>query len=187
MRLDEGKVWVQETASTTLASNTEKGITKDDWDQWTEARDRQALLTGKDESVHPTGPAYGWSDLNTYGEWVTLPGNRFGWSPYAPAGWSPYTYGMWNSYGGMGWTWISADPWGWVTDHCGMWDFDTDLRLVLDEPDVWLRPLVPFACQLVRRAGMVRLGADSTWPSPGFLPGVLIFPEWVLSQAIVRC
>jgi len=139
-RLDEGKVWVQETASTTLASNAEKGITKDDWDQWTEARDRQAQLTGKDEPVHPTGPAYGWSDLNTYGEWVTLPGNRFGWSPYAPAGWSPYTYGMWNSYGGMGWTWISADPWGWVTDHCGMWDFDQTFGWY------WMNPM--FGCGL---------------------------------------
>jgi ferric-dicitrate binding protein FerR (iron transport regulator) len=140
MRLDEGKVWVQETASTTLASNAEKGITKDDWDQWTEARDRQAQLTGKDEPVHPVGPAYGWSDLNTYGEWVTLPGNRLGWSPYAPVGWSPYTYGMWNSYGGMGWTWISADPWGWVTDHCGMWDFDPTFGWY------WMNPM--FGCGL---------------------------------------
>jgi hypothetical protein len=138
IKLGEGRVWVQETAGTTLASNTEKGITKDDWDQWTEARDRQAVLVGKDESVHPTGPAYGWSDLNTYGEWVTLPGNRFGWSPYAPAGWSPYTYGMWNSYGGMGWTWISADPWGWVTDHCGMWDFDSTFGWY------WMNPM--FGC-----------------------------------------
>ena len=140
MRLDEGKVWVQETASTTLASKAEKGITKDDWDQWTEARYCQAQLTGKDESVHPVGPAYGWSDLNTYGEWVTLPGNRFGWSPYAPAGWSPYSYGMWNSYGGMGWTWISADPWGWVTDHCGMWDFDPTFGWY------WMNPM--FGCGL---------------------------------------
>ncbi|SPE29491.1 exported hypothetical protein [Acidobacteriia bacterium SbA2] len=140
IKLGEGRVWVQETASTTLASNTEKGIPKDDWDQWTEARDHQAVLVAKDESVHPTGPAYGWSDLNTYGEWVTLPGNRFGWSPYAQAGWSPYSYGMWNSYGGMGWTWISADPWGWVTDHCGMWDFDQTFGWY------WMNPM--FGCGL---------------------------------------
>ena len=138
MRLGEGKVWVQETASTILASNTEKGITKDDWDQWTEARDRQALLVGKDESVHPNGPAYGWNELNTYGEWVTLPGNRFGWSPYAQAGWTPYSYGMWQSYPGMGWSWISGDPWGWVTDHCGFWDFDMTFGWM------WMNPM--FGC-----------------------------------------
>ncbi len=138
MRLGEGKVWVQETAGATLASNSEKGITKDDWDQWTEARDRQALLVGKDESIHPNGPAYGWNELNTYGEWVTLPGNRFGWSPYAQAGWTPYSYGMWQSYPGMGWAWISGDPWGWVTDHCGFWDFDMAFGWM------WMNPM--FGC-----------------------------------------
>jgi ferric-dicitrate binding protein FerR (iron transport regulator) len=121
MKLGEGKVLIQENGTTDLTADK---ITKDDWDQWTEARDRQAILVGKDESIHPVGSTYGWSDLNTYGEWITLPGDRFGWSPYAPVGWSPYSYGMWNLYPGMGWTWISADPWGWVTDHCGMWDFD---------------------------------------------------------------
>ena len=136
LKLGEGKVLIQENGTTDLTADK---ITKDDWDQWTEARDRQAQLTGKDESVHPVGPAYGWSDLNTYGEWVTLPGNRFGWSPYAPVGWSPYTYGMWNWYGGgMGWTWISADPWGWVTDHCGMWDFDPTFGWY------WMNPM--FGC-----------------------------------------
>ena len=123
-KLGEGKVLEQKTGSPLMASNVRKGIVKDAWDQWSEARDRQAQLTVKDEAVHPTGASYGWSDLNTYGEWLTLPGGRFGWSPYAQAGWSPYTYGTWALYPGMGWAWISADPWGWVTDHCGLWDFD---------------------------------------------------------------
>ena len=87
-----------------MASNIQKGIVKDAWDQWTEARDKQALLTEKDEAVRPNGPSYGWSDLNTYGEWVTLPGGRFGWSPYSRGGWSPYTNGMWElvSRNGLG-------------------------------------------------------------------------------------
>jgi len=139
-KLGEGKVLERQIGSVTLASNTQKGIVKDDWDRWTEARDRQEDLTGKDEAVHPTGPRYGWSDLNTYGEWVTLPGNRFGWSPYAPVGWSPYSYGMWQWYGGMGWTWISGDPWGWVTDHCGFWDFDPTFGWY------WMNPM--FGCGL---------------------------------------
>ena len=139
-RLGEGKVLEQKTDSLTLAANTQKGITKDDWDKWTEARDRQTDLTRSDESVHPIGPSYGWSDLNTYGEWVTLPGNRFGWSPYVQAGWTPYSYGMWQSYPGMGWAWISGDPWGWVTDHCGGWDFDMTFGWM------WMNPM--FGCGL---------------------------------------
>ena len=139
-KLGEGKVLEHQTDSVALASNTQKGIVKDAWDQWSEARDRQEQLTDKDEAVHPRGASYGWSDLNTYGEWVTLPGSRFGWSPYAQAGWSPYTYGMWQWYGGMGWSWISGDPWGWVTDHCGMWDLDPTFGWY------WMNPM--FGCGL---------------------------------------
>jgi hypothetical protein len=123
-RLGEGRVLEHWSDNPALALNTREGIVKDAWDKWTAARDQQGQLTAKDEAVAPNGPRYGWSDLNTYGEWVTLPGSRFGWSPYAQAGWSPYTNGVWQWYPGLGWTWISAEPWGWVTDHCGLWDFD---------------------------------------------------------------
>jgi hypothetical protein len=139
-KLGEGKVLEQRVGSPLMASNVRKGIVKDAWDQWTEGRDRQAQLTAKDEAVHPTGASYGWSDLNTYGEWITLPSGTFGWSPYALAGWSPYTYGTWAWYPGMGWVWISADPWGWVTDHCGLWDFDPMFGWF------WMNPM--FGCGL---------------------------------------
>jgi len=144
IKLGEGKVLEQKTGSALMASNARKGIVKDAWDQWTEARDRQAQLTVKDEAVHPTGAIYGWSDLNTYGEWITLPGGRFGWSPYALAGWSPYTYGTWAWYPGMGWAWISADPWGWVTDHCGLWDFDPTFGWFWMNPMLGMNPM--FGC-----------------------------------------
>jgi hypothetical protein len=123
-KLGEGKILEREVGSTELAFNTRKGIVKDTWDQWTEARDKQVELTEKDEPVHATGPRYGWSDLDSYGEWISLPGGRFGWSPYAQAGWSPYTFGLWQMYPGLGWTWISAEPWGWLPYHCGLWEFD---------------------------------------------------------------
>jgi len=94
-KLGEGKILEHESGGTELAFNTRKGIVKDAWDQWTEARDKQVQLTERDEPVHPIGPRYGWSELDTYGEWIALPGARFGWSPYARAGWSPYTNGLW--------------------------------------------------------------------------------------------
>jgi ferric-dicitrate binding protein FerR (iron transport regulator) len=137
-KLGEGKILEHNPASPESASNIQKGIVKDAWDQWTDARDKQVLLTERDEAVHPTGPSYAWSDLNTYGEWATLPGGRFGWSPYSQAGWSPYTNGMWNWYPGMGYTWVSAEPWGWVTDHCGEWDFDNSFGWF------WMNPM--FGC-----------------------------------------
>jgi ferric-dicitrate binding protein FerR (iron transport regulator) len=138
--LGEGKVLEHEPGSALMAFNIQRGIVKDAWDQWTEARDRQVLLTQRDEAVHPTGPSYGWSDLDTYGEWVNLPGGRFGWSPYAQAGWSPYTNGQWQWYPGFGWTWVAGEPWGWLPYHCGLWDYDASFGWY------WMDPM--FGCGL---------------------------------------
>jgi hypothetical protein len=139
-KLGEGKILEDKSGGTELAFNTRKGIVRDAWDQWTEARDKQVQLTEKDEPVHPTGPRYGWSELDTYGEWIALPGDRFGWSPYARVGWSPYTNGMWQMYPGLGWTWISGEPWGWLPYHCGLWDFDSTFGWY------WMDPM--FGCGL---------------------------------------
>jgi len=153
-KLGEGKILEDKSGGTELAFNTRKGIVKDTWDQWTEARDKQVQLTEKDESVHPTGPRYGWSELDTYGEWITLPGGRFGWSPYARAGWSPYTNGQWGLYPGLGWTWISGEPWGWLPYHCGLWDFDASFGWY------WMNPM--FGCGLWG-ASLVNWYGGSGW------------------------
>ena len=137
-KLAEGRILEHNSGGAEQAFNFQKGITKDAWDQWAEARDKQVQLTEKDEPVHPYGPRYGWSDLNAFGEWVELSNRRFGWSPYARAGWSPYSNGRWEWYPGYGWTWISAEPWGWVTDHCGAWDFDASFGWY------WMNPM--FGC-----------------------------------------
>ena len=139
-KLGEGKILEHKSGGTELAFNTQKGIVQDAWDQWTEARDHQVQLTQKDEAVHPIGPRYGWSELDTYGEWIALPSGRFGWSPYAMAGWSPYTYGRWGWYPAFGWTWISGEPWGWLPYHCGLWDFDSTFGWY------WMEPM--FGCGL---------------------------------------
>ena len=139
-KLGEGKVLEHNSGGTELAFNTRNGIVKDAWDRWTEARDKQEQLTEKDEPIHPTGPRYGWSDLNTYGEWIALPDGRLGWSPYAQAGWSPYTYGQWGWYPGLGLTWNSAEPWGWLPYHCGLWDYDASFGWY------WMDPM--FGCGL---------------------------------------
>jgi hypothetical protein len=167
--LGEGKVLEHKSNSAEMASSIKRGIVKDNWDQWTEARDKQALLTAKDESVHPTGPRYGWSDLDTYGEWASLPGGRFGWSPYSRAGWAPYTHGHWEWYPGLGWTWVSGEPWGWLTDHCGQWDFDSSFGWY------WMNPM--FGCGFWNASlvnwymgpgwiGWVPRGPAPPWPQP---------------------
>jgi len=122
--LGEGKVLERLSGSTEQAFNVHKGIEKDAWDKWTEARDKQAQLTANEQAYAPTGLRAGWSDLDTYGEWVQIPGRGLGWSPYAQAGWFPYSSGVWQWYPGFGWVWISSEPWGWLPYHCGRWHFD---------------------------------------------------------------
>jgi hypothetical protein len=123
-KLAPGNVLERQSGSTEPAFDIRKGVDKDAWDKWTEARDKQAQLTAKDALVGPMGLRYGWSELDTYGEWVQIPGRGLAWSPYAQAGWSPYSSGMWQWYPGFGWVWISSEPWGWLPYHCGEWLHD---------------------------------------------------------------
>ena len=103
-------------------------IEQDDWDKWVRGRSQQSTLAMKDAAITPpSGPMYGWDDLDVYGEWSYFPGYGNAWAPYEPAGWSPYSAGMWGSYPGMGYTWISAEPWGWLPFHYGFWNFDAQM------------------------------------------------------------
>ncbi len=109
---------------TKVASNIQHGYQKDEWDKWVESRDTQALLAQKDSAVGLKGSLYGWSDLDTYGDWAYFPGYGYGWAPYEPMGWSPYSVGMWDWYSPFGWTWIGGEPWGWLPYHYGLWNYD---------------------------------------------------------------
>ncbi len=122
-KLGKDKVLEYNTGTTEMAFNTERGIAKDSWDKWTEARDSQTNLALRDQAVAAHGPVYGWSDLDAYGEWAMFPGFGYGWAPFAAMGWAPFSMGMWNFYPGMGYTWISSEPWGWLPYHYGSWNF----------------------------------------------------------------
>lgn len=104
-----------------------EGITKDDWDQWVNDRDKviEAEQNQPTPGIYSPGvrSLYGWNDLSGYGYWALLPGYGYGWTPYAAAGWSPFTQGRWSWYPGFGYTWISFEPWGWLPYHYGGWIF----------------------------------------------------------------
>jgi hypothetical protein len=125
-KLGRDKVLEYNTGTTEVAFQTRQGIVKDSWDKWAAARDSQASLALNDQAVAAHGVVYGWSDLDTYGEWAMLPGFGYGWLPFAPLGWAPFTMGMWNWYPGMGYTWISLEPWGWLPYHYGAWNYSAE-------------------------------------------------------------
>jgi hypothetical protein len=123
-KVGENKTLEYTSGAAEAAFQIRNEIVTDDWDRWTKARDTQAQLASRDESVKTQRGLYGWNDLDAYGEWANIPGSGYGWAPYAQAGWTPFSMGMWNWYPALGWTWISSEPWGWLPYHCGFWDYD---------------------------------------------------------------
>src|SRR5208337_3886453 len=94
----------------------------DDWDrQQTDYHDRYASAGGSGISS-PYG--YGMSDLNYYGNFMTLPGYGYVWQPYfIGANWSPFQDGGWAFYPGFGYMFVSGYPWGWMPYNYGSWGF----------------------------------------------------------------
>jgi len=68
--------------------------------------------------------AYGYSDLNRFGSFFSLPGYGLVWQPIGMTmNWNPYANGYWSFYPGQGYMWISGYPWGWMPYRYGNWAF----------------------------------------------------------------
>lgn len=110
------------------AVNISHGITKDDWDEWVEDREKQAQTARRNSppglyTNNVTSLLYGWNDLYYYGGWTTINGFGDCWIPRVGYGWSPYSNGQWTWLPNAGHTWISHEPWGWLPFHYGGWQF----------------------------------------------------------------
>ena len=94
----------------------------DDWDrQQTDYHERYASAKGSNINS-PYG--YGMSDLNYYGNFMTVPGYGAMWQPYfTDAAWSPFQDGGWAFYPGFGYMWVSGYPWGWMPYNYGNWAY----------------------------------------------------------------
>ena len=106
-----------------------QGITKDAWDEWVEERENRVVMARNQQASAPysnnvSDLLYGYMDLAFYGDWVSVPGYGYGWTPYANVSWSPFTAGRWCWYPSFGYTWISTEPWGWLPYHYGNWIYE---------------------------------------------------------------
>ena len=104
-----------------VAKNYEE-MSYDDWDkEQSEYHDRYASRNSNNNS---SPYAYGMSDLNYYGNYMSVPGYGMVWQPYfIDANWSPFQDGGWAYYPGAGYMWVSAYPWGWMPYRYGNWEF----------------------------------------------------------------
>lgn len=107
----------------------------DAWDhQQSDYHDRYASAGG---SSLASPYAYGMSDLNYYGTFMTVPGYGNVWQPYfTGASWSPFQDGGWAFYPGTGYMWVSGYPWGWMPYRYGSWAFAPGFGWVW-QPGYW--------------------------------------------------
>lgn len=94
----------------------------DDWDKSQQKYHDRYMASAAYQNT--SSYSYGWSDLNYYGSYLTVPGYGVVWQPYlAGAGWNPYMNGGWAWYPGMGYGWVSGYPWGWMPYYYGSWGY----------------------------------------------------------------
>lgn len=101
-------------------------IARDQFDDWSAARDRELQSSQAYRYVNPD--VNGAQDLDAYGDWVP---SEYGeaWAPRGVAAdWSPYSTGQWAYEDYYGWTWVDAAPWGWAPYHYGRWFWNTGSR-----------------------------------------------------------
>ena len=96
-----------------------RAIPRDDWDRWSETRDRDHDRS--DSYKYVNRHLYGAEDLYGYGRWVYDPPYGWVWAPNVSVAWVPYRVGRWVWVSFYGWTWVSGDPWGWAPYHYGRW------------------------------------------------------------------
>ena len=93
----------------------------DEWDRWSDSRDRAIMQSVSSRNVGPG--VYGTEDLDTAGTWSSVPEYGNVWHPNVGPDWAPYQSGRWVWEDWYGWTWVSSDPWGWAPYHYGRWFF----------------------------------------------------------------
>ena len=68
----------------------------------------------------------GLSDLDYYGDWVSLNDYGYCWAPRVSSGWAPFHSGFWDLDDVWGPTWVASESWGWAPYHYGRWAFVSD-------------------------------------------------------------
>ena len=123
----EVKLSKKQTATFDLSNNDQytvaKKVEQDPFDAW-DKHEQEYHQRYEASNSYGSPYSYGLSDLNYYGNYMTVPGYGMCWQPYFTGmGWNPYMDGAWMLYPGFGYSWVSAYPWGWTPYHYGSWVF----------------------------------------------------------------
>ena len=138
-----GPFEVDEKHSATFDINSDrydvaKNYESNPYDVWDKQQSEyQNRYSASGNSYHSSPYAYGMSDLNYYGSYMSVPGYGMVWQPYfMNASWSPFQDGGWVFYPGAGYMWVSSYPWGWMPYRYGNWAFAPGFGWVW-QPGYW--------------------------------------------------
>jgi hypothetical protein len=157
-----GPIEVDQKHSATFDINSDrydvaKGYEQSPYDAWDKQQSEYHDRYSASNSYRSTSPyAYGMSDLNYYGSYMSVPGYGMVWQPYfLNASWSPFQDGGWVYYPGAGYMWVSSYPWGWMPYRYGNWAFVSGYGWVW-QPGYWNTwYAVPRVVNPPRRTGVV--------------------------------
>lgn len=131
------------------------GRPQDDFDRWSESRDRILTAAPPSSPYVPTPLAPYVAGLDSYGQWTTVPEYGYVWRPATTVtGWAPFTDGRWVWRGGT-WVWLPREPWGWVPYHYGRWRWDPFLGWYWVAPRPTLIAWCPGAVAWIQTSGYV--------------------------------
>jgi len=110
---------------------------EDSFDTWNRERAKILALgdTAIPETVRKTSPI-GYSDLNSYGEWVYVD-NRTYWRPTVVTEYVPYRSGYWSYVPSYGYTWVGSYPFCYTTSHYGRWTYNSGYGWLWCYDPVW--------------------------------------------------
>lgn len=110
--------------SDTLRASIYRADDYDEFDTWSEARDRH---DDRSQSVRYVSPdLVGYQDLDDYGTWRVDASYGNVWMPRVATGWAPYHDGHWVWISPWGWTWVDDAPWGYAPFHYGRWVYTSN-------------------------------------------------------------
>lgn len=122
-----GKTVVEKkkTATFDAADNDKVAMTNKVTEAPLDSWDKEAVSYHDQYARNNSTPyGYGFSDLNYYGAFSTVPGYGLMWQPYfTGVGWDPFMDGAWGFYPGFGYMYASSYPWGWMPYRYGNWMF----------------------------------------------------------------
>ncbi len=118
-RVTSGKKMLVRAAGADTEFQIARAGTMDDFDRWSERRDRDLERSASYRYVPQD--VYGADELDSHGRWVNVAPYGNVWAPTVTSEWAPYRQGRWTWMDYYGWTWVSYDPWGWAPYHYGSW------------------------------------------------------------------